>query len=120
MALGLAHLLNYRLRADLLPGRSMLAPYATSVAAAALVFATALRTRLRPDQLGAAAWSASSHIDWENGKWTSQIAISTIVIWRWTGYNALIYLAAMQADPGRPVRGGGARRRLAAGSSSAR
>ena len=28
-----------------------------------------------------------------------EIAISTIVTWRWTGYNALIYLAAMQAVP---------------------
>jgi cellobiose transport system permease protein len=25
--------------------------------------------------------------------------VSSIVIWRWTGYNALIYLAAMQAIP---------------------
>ena len=28
---------------------------------------------------------------------SSQIAISVMIIWRWTGYNALIYLAAMQA-----------------------
>jgi cellobiose transport system permease protein len=38
-------------------------------------------------------------IDWQNGTWYSKIAVSTIVIWRWTGYNALIYLAAMQAIP---------------------
>jgi cellobiose transport system permease protein len=38
-------------------------------------------------------------VDWQNGQWTSQLAVSTIVIWRWTGYNALIYLAAMQAVP---------------------
>src|SRR6185312_8873099 len=31
--------------------------------------------------------------------WSSKFAVSTIVIWRWTGYNALIYLAAMQAIP---------------------
>jgi cellobiose transport system permease protein len=37
--------------------------------------------------------------DWGNGEWTSKIAISIIVIWRWTGYNTLIYLAAMQAVP---------------------
>ena len=29
----------------------------------------------------------------------SQIAIAVMVVWRWTGYNALIYLAAMQAVP---------------------
>ncbi|NJP81798.1 sugar ABC transporter permease, partial [Streptomyces sp. AA8] len=38
-------------------------------------------------------------VDWQNGTWTSQFAVSSIVIWRWTGYNALIYLAAMQAVP---------------------
>ena len=36
-------------------------------------------------------------MDWRNGDWTAQIAISVIVIWRWTGYNALIYLAGMQS-----------------------
>jgi cellobiose transport system permease protein len=39
------------------------------------------------------------NINWESGRWTSQIAISSIVTWRWTGYNALIYLASMQAIP---------------------
>ena len=29
----------------------------------------------------------------------SQIGVSTIVTWRWTGYNALIYLAGMQSIP---------------------
>ncbi len=38
-------------------------------------------------------------IDWQAGTWTSWIAISLIVTWRWTGYNALIYLAGMQAIP---------------------
>ena len=42
----------------------------------------------------------------------------SMVNWRWTGYNALIYLAAMQADPARPVRGRRARRRRRPGSSS--
>ncbi len=38
-------------------------------------------------------------VHWEAGRWSSQFAISVIVTWRWTGYNALIYLAAMQAVP---------------------
>lgn len=38
-------------------------------------------------------------IDWVAGHWTSQIAISSMIMWRWTGYNALIYLAAMQSIP---------------------
>jgi cellobiose transport system permease protein len=39
------------------------------------------------------------HIDWQAGTLSSWIGISVIVTWRWTGYNALIYLAAMQAVP---------------------
>ena len=59
----------------------------------------------------ASASSASTRSTGVNRHWGSQFAVSSIVIWRWTGYNALIYLAAMQADPARPVRVGVARRR---------
>ncbi|ATL83083.1 hypothetical protein SMF913_13632 [Streptomyces malaysiensis] len=98
MALGIAHLLNYRLRASMFFRVAILTPYATSVAAATLVFAL-----LFGRDYGMVNWSLGlvglDGIDWQNGSWTSQIAVSTIVIWRWTGYNALIYLAAMQAVP---------------------
>ena len=39
------------------------------------------------------------HVDWEAGTLSSWFALSVMVMWRWTGYNALIYLAAMQAIP---------------------
>jgi cellobiose transport system permease protein len=38
-------------------------------------------------------------INWEAGQISSWVAISAMVTWRWTGYNALIYLAAMQGIP---------------------
>jgi cellobiose transport system permease protein len=98
MALGLAHLLNYAMRGRTFFRVAMLMPYATSVAAATLVFAG-----LFGRDFGFINWILGfvgvDKIDWEAGTWTSQIAISTIVTWRWTGYNALIYLAAMQAIP---------------------
>lgn len=98
MAMGLAHILNYRLRASLFYRVVMLAPYATSIAAASLVFVL-----LFGRDYGVINWLLHfvgiGHIDWQNDKWPSQIAVSSIVIWRWTGYNALIYLAAMQAIP---------------------
>jgi cellobiose transport system permease protein len=34
-----------------------------------------------------------------NGTFSSHVEIATMIIWRWTGYNALIYLAAMQSIP---------------------
>ncbi|MPQ98026.1 ABC transporter permease subunit [Modestobacter sp. I12A-02628] len=99
MALGLAHLLNYQLRGRTFFRTVMLMPYATSIAAATLVFAQLfgrdyglINTALEAVGL--------DPVDWEGGTWSSQIAIATIVTWRWTGYNALIYLAAMQSIPG--------------------
>jgi cellobiose transport system permease protein len=98
MALGLAHLLNYKLRGRTFFRVAMLLPYATSVAAATLVFA-----QLFGRDFGLINWLLSlisvSPVDWQSGTWTSQIAVSTIVVWRWTGYNALIYLAGMQSIP---------------------
>ncbi|MFB9462061.1 carbohydrate ABC transporter permease [Streptomyces cinereospinus] len=98
MALGLAHILNYKLRASTFYRVVMLAPYATSIAAASLVFVL-----LFGRDYGMINWALGAfgvdQIDWQNDRWPSQIAVSTIVIWRWTGYNALIYLAAMQAIP---------------------
>jgi cellobiose transport system permease protein len=97
-ALALAHLLNYRLRGRTFFRVSMIMPYATSVAAATLVFA-----QLFGRDAGAINWLLGlvgiDEVDWRNGDWTAQIAISVIVIWRWTGYNALIYLAGMQSIP---------------------
>ncbi|MFJ2555801.1 MULTISPECIES: carbohydrate ABC transporter permease [unclassified Streptomyces] len=98
MALGLAHLLNYRLRGSVFFRVAVLTPYATSIGAAALVF-----TMLFERDFGMINWALGlfgiDNIDWESQKWPAQFAISTIVIWRWTGYNALLYLASMQAIP---------------------
>jgi cellobiose transport system permease protein len=98
MALGIAHLLHGRLRGSTFFRVVALTPYATSVAAATLVFVL-----LFGRDFGLVNWVlgllGAGPVDWQNGRWTSQFAVSTIVIWRWTGYNALIYLAALQAVP---------------------
>ncbi|GHB22451.1 ABC transporter permease [Streptomyces viridiviolaceus] len=98
MAMGLAHILNYKLRGSTFYRVVMLAPYATSIAAASLVFVL-----LFGRDYGMINWALGfvgiDNIDWQNDHWASQFAVSSIVIWRWTGYNALIYLAAMQAIP---------------------
>jgi cellobiose transport system permease protein len=96
MALGLAHLLNYKLRGRMFFRVAMLMPYATSVAAATLVFAV-IFGRDQGLVNGLLGLVGVAPIDWRNGDWTAQIAISVIVIWHWTGYNALIYLAGMQS-----------------------
>ncbi|MEQ8143684.1 sugar ABC transporter permease [Streptomyces sp. OP7] len=98
IAMGIAHILNYKLRASTFWRVAMLAPYATSIAAATLVFVL-----LFGRDYGMINWVLDAvgidPIGWQDDKWPGQIAVSTIIIWRWTGYNALIYLAAMQAIP---------------------
>ena len=98
LALLLANALNRRLRGGLLYRLGVLAPLVTSTLAVAIVF-----TQLFGRDFGMVNWLLSmvgvDGVDWQAHKWSSWIAISTMVDWRWTGYNALIYLAAMQAIP---------------------
>ncbi|HEY9369343.1 sugar ABC transporter permease [Streptomyces sp.] len=98
IALGLAHLLHRRLRGRAFFRVAALTPYATSVAAATLIFVL-----LFGRDHGMVNWALGlvgfGPVDWQNGTWAARIAVSSIVVWRWTGYNALIYLAAMQAIP---------------------
>jgi cellobiose transport system permease protein len=97
LALGIAHLLNYRLRGRTFFRVAMLLPYATSLAAATVIF-----LELFDPHQGIVNWGLQHllhlpAVDWQGSKWPSQIAVSAIVTWRWTGYNALIYLAGMQS-----------------------
>jgi cellobiose transport system permease protein len=96
LALGIAHLLNYKLRGRTFFRVAMLMPYATSLAAATVIF-----LQLFDKDLGIINWFLAElhlpRLDWQGSKWPSQVAVSAIVTWRWTGYNALIYLAGMQA-----------------------
>ncbi|MFC8453289.1 carbohydrate ABC transporter permease [Kitasatospora sp. NPDC057223] len=97
-ALGLAHLLNYRVRGRTLFRLGVMLPNVTSVAAVTLIF-----VQLFGRDYGMINWALGlfgvDHIDWQAGTLSSWTAISAIVTWRWTGYNALIFLAAMQAVP---------------------
>jgi cellobiose transport system permease protein len=98
LALGLAHLLNYRLRGRTFFRMSVLVPNVTSVAAVTIIF-----VQLFGRDYGLVNYVLHlfgvSEVDWQAGTWSSWVAISVIVTWRWTGYNALIYLAGMQAIP---------------------
>lgn len=76
----------------------VLFPFVTSTVAVALVFGAMFADHngvfnwlLGLVQLNPVAWHADTLPGW--------IAIATMVNWRWTGYNALIYLAALQSIP---------------------
>jgi cellobiose transport system permease protein len=98
LALGMAHMLNYRLRGRTFFRMGVLLPNVTSVAAVTIIF-----VQLFGRDYGMVNWFLGlfgvDHTEWQAGTLSSWIAISVIVTWRWTGYNALIYLASMQAIP---------------------
>ncbi|MGH3729584.1 MAG: carbohydrate ABC transporter permease [Micromonosporaceae bacterium] len=97
-ALVLAHVLNNRLRGQTFWRTGILLPNVTSVVAVTIIFG-----QLFGRDYGLVNWVLGffgvGQIDWQAGTATSHLAIAVMVIWRWTGYNALIYLAAMQAVP---------------------
>jgi cellobiose transport system permease protein len=98
LALILAHILNARLRCRTLFRMGVLLPNVTSIVAVALVFA-----QIFSRDFGVVNWLLGlvgvEPTNWQSGDWTSRSAIAVMVVWRWTGYNALIYLGAMQAIP---------------------
>ncbi|MBG0561969.1 carbohydrate ABC transporter permease [Actinoplanes aureus] len=101
LALIIANLLNHKLRANTFWRVAVLLPYVTPVAASTLLFAMFFQT-----DSGMANWFLSlvgfgeeTPLNWRAEKWSSWIAIATMVNWKWIGYNALLYLSAMQAIP---------------------
>jgi cellobiose transport system permease protein len=97
-ALVIAGLLNRPIRALLVFRLGVLAPIVTSVAAVAIVFGQ-LYGRDAGLVNGVLGLVGVGPIDWQASKGSSWIAVASMVNWRWTGYNALIYLAAIQAIP---------------------
>ncbi len=97
-AMFLAYVLNTKLRARTFFRMFVLLPQVTSLVAVALIF-----TQLFSHDYGLVnyvlGWFGIHAINWEAGRLSSWIALSVMVTWRWAGYNALIYLAAMQGIP---------------------
>jgi cellobiose transport system permease protein len=99
LALAVAHLLNHaRLRASGFFRMSVLVPYITSVGATTIVFG-----QLVDRDYGMFNWLLEllgfAHIEFTASVWGSHLTIAAMVMWRWTGYNTLLYLASLQALP---------------------
>jgi len=98
IALALAGLLDTRLRGRTWWRMSILLPFVVAPAAVAIIFGSVFGDRygLVNEGLG---WIGLGPVHWHVDRLASHLAIATMVNWRWTGYNALIFLAAMQAVP---------------------
>lgn len=97
-ALIIAAMLDANLRAKTFWRMGVLLPYVVAPVAVALIF-----SKLFADGSGVIntllGQIGIDPIGWHSQSLPSHIAISTMVNFRWTGYNALIFLAAMQAIP---------------------
>ena len=98
IALVLAGLLDTQLRGRTLWRMSVLLPFVVAPAAVALIFGNVFGDRygLVNEVVQAVGLDP---IRWHVDTLASHVAIASMVNWRWTGYNALIFLAAMQAVP---------------------
>lgn len=97
-AIVIAAILDANLRAKTFWRMGVLLPYVVAPVAVALIFSRAFA-----DQAGMVNSMLGTlgigPIRWHADPLSSHVAIATMVNFRWTGYNALIFLAAMQAIP---------------------
>lgn len=99
MALILAETLNDRLlRGSHLFRSGLLVPNITSVVAIAIVFQS-LFARQHGLINAVIQLIGFEPINWHAGRLTSHLAIASMVNWQFTGFNTLIFLAALQAIP---------------------
>ncbi|MEU3274986.1 sugar ABC transporter permease [Saccharomonospora sp. NPDC006951] len=98
MAVLLAALLNTRLRLPTGWRIGILMPYVASLVALGIIFANLFGPNFGLVN-GIFELLGLDRVDWQANRFASHVAIAIMVNWRWTGYNALIVLAAMQAIP---------------------
>jgi cellobiose transport system permease protein len=98
IALVVAFLLNQQIRAKGSYRIAYFVPNVTSLVAITLIFGS-----IFSNQFGLVnaflEWVGLQPVEWLTEPWPMKIAVAAIVIWRWMGYNALIYLAGLQAIP---------------------
>lgn len=98
IAVLLAAALNTRLRVPTGWRVGVLLPYVVSLVALAIIFANLFGPKYGLVN-GLLETVGLDRVDWQADRFASHVAIAVMVNWRWTGYNALIVLAAMQAIP---------------------
>lgn len=94
----IAALLDQALRGKTFWRMSVLLPYIVAPVAVAVIFLQ-IFNQFHGPIAGLLELFGLDPIKWTFDVFPSHVAIATMVNWRWTGYNALLLLAAMQAIP---------------------
>lgn len=98
LAITIAALLDHQLRARTFWRMGVLLPYVVAPVAVALIFGNLFAERYGLVNYGLSLLGLAP-VEWLTDVLPSHLAIATMVNFRYTGYNALIFLAAMQAIP---------------------
>lgn len=98
LALAIAFLLHQNIRFTRFYRVAFFLPNVTSMVAMAIVFGSVFSDTfgLVNSALTAVGLDA---VPWLSSSWGIKITIAVMVIWRFTGYNAIIYLAGLQSIP---------------------
>ncbi|WP_369810008.1 carbohydrate ABC transporter permease [Gracilibacillus caseinilyticus] len=78
---------------------SIFMPYVTSTVAVAIVFGVMFNSQEFGLMNVIIGWFGMDPMSWSTSEWGVKVAISTMVFWRWVGYNTIIYLAGLQGIP---------------------
>ncbi|HEY4388624.1 MAG TPA: sugar ABC transporter permease [Ktedonobacteraceae bacterium] len=98
IALVLAFLINQRKRSKIAYEIAYYIPVITSIVAITLIFGSLLDQHFGLINQALTAVHLSP-IMWTSEAWPMRWAVALLVIWRWTGANALIYMAGLQSIP---------------------
>jgi cellobiose transport system permease protein len=99
LALVIAAMLNSAVRFRGFYRVAYFVPNVTSLVAMALFFAAIFASNFGLVN-AVLHWLHLPEVRWLSDPWGLKIAIATVGTWQWTGYNAIIYLAGLQAIPG--------------------
>jgi cellobiose transport system permease protein len=98
MALVVAAMINSVTRLKSFYRLAYFLPNVTSIVAVTLFFGA-----LFSEQFGlinqALAGLGLSGVPWLTDPWAMKVVVATLITWQWCGYNAILYLAGMQAIP---------------------
>jgi len=98
LALVVAAMLNSAVRFAAFYRIAYFVPNVTSLVAIAIFFGSVFSNRVGLINV-VLGWLHIPAVTWMSGGFTIKLVISCLITWQWTGYNAIIYLAGMQAIP---------------------
>jgi cellobiose transport system permease protein len=96
LALVIAFMLNQQIRFKSAYRIAYFLPNVTSIVAIAIIFGSIFSNQFGLLNAGLQAIGADQ-IEWLTAPWGIKIAVAAMIVWRWCGYNAMIYLAGLQS-----------------------